>query len=364
MAAIITLSRAQVQQLADFCAERNRTQYFIAKDQGAYLGASVGAQPDQQCLFYFPGCDPRTDEDWWDACSDKFGGDDFGERMKATDLTTALAEPRMTACRWSVGTRRITMTLIFGKQVNVPVKAVENNVVQTTNDEVKSNHGQAIKQDSQPQPAEEPIMNAFTQAREYRNRQSATAVLKKLGVAQADYNTFITMDDGRGIVLLAYDAAAAAVALAKAPKGRKVHGSASVEGPDIDETTQLDAARPKRNPKVDKAVKTAAVRTVTSVALAMIRSGASNTTVWAALQAEFKLDDAKRTYPAWYRRHLRVKFNEVYANTTDAGPAAESTRAAAEAIKKAKAVKPVKTIKASAKGAISAAAADPFRRLG
>ena len=45
--------------------------------------------------------------------------------------------------------------------------------------------------------------------------------------------------------------------------------------------------------------------TVSAVARQLILSGKSNADVWAALQAQFKLDDSKKHYAAWYRAELR-----------------------------------------------------------
>lgn len=91
----IELSRRQVKQLVDFCIEHKQTQWFIAKDQGAYLGMSMGMDPLPKCLFYFPGCDPEKDEDWYDTAHAQFGGDDFGEHMPVADLQRYLEIPNL-----------------------------------------------------------------------------------------------------------------------------------------------------------------------------------------------------------------------------------------------------------------------------
>lgn len=48
-------------------------------------------------------------------------------------------------------------------------------------------------------------------------------------------------------------------------------------------------------------------RTVSSVARQLIVAGKDNDEVWAALKKEFHLDDAKKSYPAWYRRECKAK---------------------------------------------------------
>jgi hypothetical protein len=108
----IELSRAQVQQLADHCEKFELKQWFVAKDQGAYVGASAGAEPEKACIFYFKGCDPKKDKEWYDTARAKFGGDDFGEMMDVKSLKDALAEKEMTAIEIKVTTRSISITHI------------------------------------------------------------------------------------------------------------------------------------------------------------------------------------------------------------------------------------------------------------
>lgn len=161
-------------------------------------------------------------------------------------------------------------------------------------------------------------MNAFTQVREYAQRSTATEILRKLGLKPHDYNTFITKDDETGRFLLAHDAAVAHAEALKKPNGKvvkKLDMDAPVTKDDIDESAALEAARPARPAAKTAAAPAAAKRTVTSVALELIRAGKTNAQVFDALNAEFKIGDAKKTYPAWYRRHLKIKFGEDYAST-------------------------------------------------
>lgn len=86
----ITLSLPEVKRLIKFCDDNALTDYFIAKDQGAYIGASKGG--DNNCIFYFAGCNPEKDADWWDTARDKFGGDDFGEHLSLANLRATIAK--------------------------------------------------------------------------------------------------------------------------------------------------------------------------------------------------------------------------------------------------------------------------------
>lgn len=45
--------------------------------------------------------------------------------------------------------------------------------------------------------------------------------------------------------------------------------------------------------------------TVSAVARQLILEGKSNADVWSALKSQFKLDDSKKHYAAWYRAELR-----------------------------------------------------------
>lgn len=80
----ITLSRAQALSIRHDCVTKNQ-QFFVAKDQGAYVGTAHN-------VVYFRGCDPVKDKDWYDECRIKFGGDDFGEYLPLEWLDTVVKE--------------------------------------------------------------------------------------------------------------------------------------------------------------------------------------------------------------------------------------------------------------------------------
>lgn len=82
----ITLKANEVRQLSDFLKRHNRDTFFVAKDHGAYVGATAGSNADgtfENLVFYFAGCNPEKDEDYYENAMDKFGGDDFGEMLPA-----------------------------------------------------------------------------------------------------------------------------------------------------------------------------------------------------------------------------------------------------------------------------------------
>jgi hypothetical protein len=87
----ITLSRKEVLELLSFTEKHNLNDFFMAKDHGAYVGASAGDKGN--CIFYFAGCDPRKDKDFWENSSEKFGGDDFGEMLPVDWLRRVQRDP-------------------------------------------------------------------------------------------------------------------------------------------------------------------------------------------------------------------------------------------------------------------------------
>jgi len=82
----ITLKAHEVRALSDFLTRHNRDTFFIAKDHGAYVGATAGSNADgtfENLIFYFTGCNPHKDSDYYENAHWKFGGDDFGEMLPA-----------------------------------------------------------------------------------------------------------------------------------------------------------------------------------------------------------------------------------------------------------------------------------------
>jgi hypothetical protein len=118
-------------------------------------------------------------------------------------------------------------------------------------------------------------------------RDSATTILRKMGIHSRDYNAFIeVMTDGK----FACHIARAEMHL---------------------ESLKQAAAKPAKSAKPaaakkEKVVK-AAARTVSAVARELIVAGKTNLEVWAVIQKEFDLDDSKKSYPAWYRSDCKRK---------------------------------------------------------
>jgi hypothetical protein len=114
----ITLSKLQIARLAAFCAKHNQEKWFLAKDEGAYVGAcsQTAKKSDgkpENCIFYFPGCDPVKNADWYDTARHQFGGDDFGEHFDASALAD-MVKQGVDQLRINVGATEIRMTTIGG----------------------------------------------------------------------------------------------------------------------------------------------------------------------------------------------------------------------------------------------------------
>lgn len=81
----ITVGRNDVLRILQF-TRMHKCRWFVAKDEGAYVGASRGK--DCNIIFYFDGCNPNTPfDEWYNTSKKLFGGDDFGETLPLDWLT-------------------------------------------------------------------------------------------------------------------------------------------------------------------------------------------------------------------------------------------------------------------------------------
>lgn len=157
-----------------------------------------------------------------------------------------------------------------------------------------------------------------------KTRDSATTILRKLGVKSRDYNLFIEkMTDG-----------GFAVQAAKARMHLKdlIGPSPEEQAAKIEQAAKVQELRTKleRKVKSEKAAKTSkeahrAAQVVanpiaeaptpgescSSYSRRMITAGHTNAELWAALVEHFKLDQGKRGYPAWYRHQMRKAGEQV-----------------------------------------------------
>lgn len=106
----ISLSRDDVSAIHTFVVTNNCKNWFVAKDDGAYVGASIGK--GQNVIRYFPGCDPKKNANWFDKVQRDFGGDDFGEHLDVKLLNEFMANPHAETMKLSVGKTKMTVSVI------------------------------------------------------------------------------------------------------------------------------------------------------------------------------------------------------------------------------------------------------------
>jgi len=105
----ITLKRPQVEEIVTLAHQMNREDFFVAKDDGAYVGIAGNVNGEfKNAIFYFKGCNPRKNPEAWDTAQHLFGGDDFGEFLPVQSLEHWLRQGLRTLTV-KVGRTRITM---------------------------------------------------------------------------------------------------------------------------------------------------------------------------------------------------------------------------------------------------------------
>jgi hypothetical protein len=129
--------------------------------------------------------------------------------------------------------------------------------------------------------------NGIVNPRIVGTRDSATSILRKLGVKPRDYNFFITSNGG---IKLAVDVVAA-----------QAH---------VQALTQPTNPAPEVK-KVSLVAKSEKKISCSAAARDLILSGKTNEEVWTVIAEQFNLDAKKRGYPAWYRFQLRKAGNKV-----------------------------------------------------
>lgn len=100
----LEFNAAEVRRLVNHSRGKNHTLYgepipekeylYLVHDHGVYLmsGAderflTVDAKGEPKSVTsYAKGCNPETDEDWYDTARDLVGGDDFGEVIPLLDV--------------------------------------------------------------------------------------------------------------------------------------------------------------------------------------------------------------------------------------------------------------------------------------
>ena len=92
-----SITKSQAKKLYDFCVEHECKEFFFAKDHGAYFAATTRSSEDntfKNSIQYLKGCNPDSDEDYYEEARHKFGGDDFGDHLPTTWLKVFFTEKR------------------------------------------------------------------------------------------------------------------------------------------------------------------------------------------------------------------------------------------------------------------------------
>src|SRR5512139_552547 len=153
----------------------------------------------------------------------------------------------------------------------------------------------------------------------YARRDSATAVLRKLGINPRDYNLFIKTKGAE----FHLDVGAAEAHLKPA--------EAKPAKPQVTKPAKPQVTKPTKpkvtKPKVTKPVQPAATQAQDDLLAGMpsvsttdysayscaglcrklIADGLDNAAVWEIIAKQFNLDDTKRHYPSWYRSQMKRK---------------------------------------------------------
>jgi hypothetical protein len=133
-------------------------------------------------------------------------------------------------------------------------------------------------------------------------RDSATTILRKLGIQARDYDFFIEkMTDGRfackvAMAELHLQSLKQPAAKAPAKKQNVVFTSGDKDTPKVDgrrfKVAEPKTAAPKREG-------------ISATARALILDGKTNQEVWDVIKEKFNLDNSKRHYPTWYRCEMK-----------------------------------------------------------
>ena len=129
----------------------------------------------------------------------------------------------------------------------------------------------------------------------FTRRDSATSVLRKLGINPRDYDLFIKK--------LAADKFEVNLDLAN----KHVAKVAAQTATDKPSAKTKPAKTLVKAVETKSAVTTHNLNTVSGLARHLIEAGKTNKEVWAELQSVFNLDDTKRHYPSWFRSELKRK---------------------------------------------------------
>lgn len=128
----------------------------------------------------------------------------------------------------------------------------------------------------------------------YARRDSATSVLRKIGIDKEHYNNFIKQDGGNFYV----DVDAATKSLVNVEGSKKLVKSTT---PKVNKKS-VGEAKPQVTSTHTAGV--AKKETISGVICQLIMGGKTNKEIWGIVKSKFNLDDTKKYYPAWNRSQM------------------------------------------------------------
>lgn len=153
----------------------------------------------------------------------------------------------------------------------------------------------------------------LTDVRIYKNRDSATAMLRKLGIAAVSYPKFFEkQEDGsyKVFVLKAEQSllsAAVPVVAAAEIANPKQDTFADLEGREAIDERHATRRRQRIQAARDGAVHRPLPDTVSvgAVIREMVRAGHTNAEIWAVVQPKFNIPDSRKWYVSWYKSDMK-----------------------------------------------------------
>jgi hypothetical protein len=136
----------------------------------------------------------------------------------------------------------------------------------------------------------------LTEAKTFKARDSATSVLRNLGIVKENYRNFISKNDDGTYTVFVGAAKLSLVPIPIVVVKAAEKNSTRFPSQTVAEVTVLGTPK-----------KRAVLRGVSAVARALILGGATNMETWRVLRKDFNLGEEKRSYPQWYRNELQRK---------------------------------------------------------
>jgi len=125
----ITLNSKQINEFAAFIIKHNKDKFFVAKDEGAYVGCTHTNEDGtlERVLYFFKGMDPskeKYDGEAYDNAHYAFGGDDFGEFLE-TKFIVEMSKKINPSVTIKITATQIKMDGKFKKEAPQPMKITE-----------------------------------------------------------------------------------------------------------------------------------------------------------------------------------------------------------------------------------------------